>query len=144
MGLVFPNLSAAALSSIPREQMGYATSLFSMTRNVGASIGTSVLTTLLVRRQQIQQSYLVQHLSIFEAWRISQQPVRIPGAPHFDLNQLVNGKRGLAMIYGVVQAQAMMLSLNNIYRTLAAIMVVGLLLCVMLPRPQKQTAAVSH
>ncbi|MGH9207570.1 MAG: DHA2 family efflux MFS transporter permease subunit, partial [Acidimicrobiales bacterium] len=61
MGLVFPNLSAAALGSIPREQMGYAASLYSMTRNIGGSVGTSVLTTLLVRKEQIQQSHLVDH-----------------------------------------------------------------------------------
>ena len=65
MGLIFPNLSAAALSSIPREQIGYGGSLYSMTRNIGASIGTSVLTTMLVHREQVQQSHLVQHLSVF-------------------------------------------------------------------------------
>jgi MFS transporter, DHA2 family, multidrug resistance protein len=146
MGLVFPNLSAAALSSIPREQMGYATSLFSMTRNVGGPIGTSVLTTLLVRRQQVQQSYLVQHVSVFDAWRMSQQPVQMPGAPHFNIGQLLNGsKQGMAMIYAEVQGQAMMISLNNIYRMLAGIMVVGVLLCLMLPRAQaKAPAATAH
>jgi DHA2 family multidrug resistance protein len=145
MGLVFPNLSAAALSSIPREQMGYATSLFSMTRNVGGSIGTSVLTTLLVRRQQIQQSYLVEHLSVFDAWRISQQPVAVPGAPHFNVDQLVSGpKRGFAMMYGVVQGQAMMISLNNIYRMLSGLMVIGFLLCFLLPRAQSSKAIAAH
>jgi MFS transporter, DHA2 family, multidrug resistance protein len=142
MGLVFPNLSAAALSSIPREQMGYATSLFSMTRNVGASIGTSVLTTILVRRQQMQQSYLVEHVSVFDAWRLSQQPIRMPGAPQFDIGQFVSSpKRGLAMIYGAVQGQAMMLSLNNIYRMLAGIMLIGFLLCFLLPRAQRKSLA---
>jgi MFS transporter, DHA2 family, multidrug resistance protein len=142
MGLVFPNLSAAALTSIPREQMGYATSLFSMTRNVGGSIGTSVLTTILVRRQQVQQSYLVEHVSVFDAWRMSQQPVQVPGAPRFDIGQFIHGpQRGLAMIYGVVQGQAMMISLNNIYRMLAAIMVVGLLLCFLLPRAEGRASA---
>jgi DHA2 family multidrug resistance protein len=146
MGLVFPNLSAAALSSIPREQMGYATSLFSMTRNVGGSIGTSVLTTLLVRRQQVQQSYLVEHVSVFDAWRMSQQPVRVPGAPQFNIDQLISGsKRSLAMIYSAVQGQAMMISLNNIYRMLSGIMVVGFLFCFLLPRAQRKAAqAVAH
>ena len=73
VGLIFPNLSASALGSIPREQIGYAASLYSMTRNVGASIGTSVLTTILVRREQVQQSHLVQHVSVFDAWRLSEQ-----------------------------------------------------------------------
>jgi DHA2 family multidrug resistance protein len=145
MGLVFPNLSTAALSSIPREQMGYATSLFSMTRTVGGSIGTSVLTTMLVRQQQIQQSYLVEHMSVFDAWRMSWQPARMPGAPQFDIDQLVSGsKRGLAMIYGMVQGQAMMISLNNIYRMLAGIMVIGFMLCFLLPRAQGKAPAAAH
>jgi DHA2 family multidrug resistance protein len=144
MGLVFPNLSASALSSIPREQMGYATSLFSMTRNVGGSIGTSVLTTILVRRQQVQQSYLVEHVSVFDAWRMSQQPVRMPGAPQFNIDQFISGpKRGLALIYGALQGQAMMISLNNIYRMLSGIMVIGFLFCFLLPRAQRKPSTIA-
>ncbi len=146
MGLVFPNLSVAALSSIPREQMGYATSLFSMTRNVGGSIGTSVLTTMLVRRQQVQQSYLVEHVSVFDAWRMSHAAVRMPGAPKFDyIGQLVSGQnRGLARIYGAVQNQAMMISLNDIYRTLSGVMVIGVLSCMLLPPPHRKASAAAR
>lgn len=146
MGLVFPNLSASALSSIPREQMGYATSLFSMTRNIGGSIGTSVLTTLLVRKEQIQQSHLVDHVSVFDAWRMSQAPMHMPGAMHFNyMGQLVTGqKQGLAMIYGAVQSQAMMMALNSIYRTLAGEMLIGMLLCLLLPRARGRAPAGVH
>ena len=146
MGLVFPNLSAAALSSIPREQMGYASSLFSMSRNVGGSLGTSVLTTLLVRNQQVQQSHLVEHVSVFDAWRMSQTPRLMPGATHFNyMGQLVTGqKQGLAMIYGAVKSQAMMMALNNIYRTLAGVMVVAMLLCLLLPRARGKAPASAH
>jgi DHA2 family multidrug resistance protein len=146
MGLVFPNLSAAALSSIPREQMGYAMSLFSMTRNIGGSVGTSVLTTLLVRKQQVLQSHLVEHVSVFDAWRMSQAPVTIPGAIHFNyMGQLVTGqKQGLAMIYDAIKSQAMMMALNNIYRTLAGVMVIGMLLCLLLPRVQGRAAVTAH
>jgi hypothetical protein len=100
---------------------------------------------MLVRQQQIQQSYLVEHVSVFDAWRMSQQSVRVSGAPQFDIDQLVSGpKRGLAMIYGVVQGQAMMISLNNIYRMLAGIMVIGFILCFLLPRAQGKAAAAAH
>src|SRR5579885_883621 len=138
MGLVFPNLSASALSSIPREQMGYAASLYSMTRNVGGSIGTSVLTTLLVRREQVNQSRLVEHVSPFSAWDLSRSSLGLPGAIHFNyMNELVTGqKQGLAMLYGSVQSQATMLSLNNIYRTLSIVMILAISLCFMLPRPR--------
>src|SRR5205807_4550550 len=69
-GLVFPGLSAAALSAMPRQRMGYAASLYAVTRNLGAAIGTSYLTTMLIRQQQVQQSYLVEHVSIFSLIKI--------------------------------------------------------------------------
>jgi DHA2 family multidrug resistance protein len=146
MGLVFPNLSAAALGSIPREQMGYAASLYSMTRNIGGSIGTSVLTTLLVRREQVQQSQLVDHVSVFDMWRLGGNSAVLPGAIHFNyLNQLVTGqKQGLAMLYGSVQSQAMMLSLNNVYRSLSMVMIIAILLCLLLPRPRGHAPADAH
>jgi DHA2 family multidrug resistance protein len=146
MGLVFPNLSAAALGSIPREQMGYAASLYSMTRNVGGSIGTSVLTTLMVRREQIQQSRLVEHVSVFDMWRLGKGPGGMAGPMHFNyMNQLVTGqKQGLAMLYGSVQSQAMMLSLNNIYRSLSAVMIIAILLCLLLPRSQGRAPVDAH
>ena len=146
MGLIFPNLSAAALSSIPREQMGYAASIFSMSRNIGGSIGTSVLTTMLVRRQQVRQSHLVEHLSVFDAWRLSKTPARMPGAMHFDfMGSVVTGqKRGFALIYSSVQAQALMISLNDIYRMLAYMMILALFLCVLLPRARGKAPAGAH
>jgi DHA2 family multidrug resistance protein len=115
-----------------------------MTRNVGGSIGTSVLTTILVRRQQVQQSYLVEHVSVFDAWRMSHQPVRMPGAPHFNIDQLISGrKQGLAMVYAMVQGQAMMISLNNIYRMLSGLMLIGFALCFLLPRARRRAVAVA-
>jgi len=118
-GLVFPGLSAAALSSMPRQRMGYAASLYAVTRNLGAAIGTSYLTTMLIRQQQVRQSYLVEHVSIFSL-------VRIPamGSGQTDLaQQLVAGQhQGMMVLYHAVQRQAMMLSFNDIYRILAVVM----------------------
>jgi DHA2 family multidrug resistance protein len=111
MGLVFPNLSASALSSIAREQMGYAASIYSMTRNIGGSIGTSVLTTILIRKQQVQQSHLSERVTVFAAWQLSHRPAYMPGSIKFDyMGQLISGqKQGLAMLYGAVLSQATMI-----------------------------------
>ncbi len=118
-GLVFPGLSAAALSSMEKFKMQRAASLYSVTRNLGAAIGTSYLTTLLIHRQQVRQSYLVEHVSIFTL-----SHMRTPGARGFDLaRQLAMAQRhGMAMVYGLIQRQAMMLSFNDIYKMLAALM----------------------
>ena len=120
-GLVFPGLSAAALSSMQRQKMQRAASLYSVTRNLGAAIGTSYLTTLLIRREQVRQHHLVEHVSVFNLPRM-----HLPGpGGGVDLaRQLLAGqKAGLAMVYGLIQREAAMLSFNDIYRMLTLMMV---------------------
>ncbi|MGO9057385.1 MAG: DHA2 family efflux MFS transporter permease subunit [Candidatus Binataceae bacterium] len=117
--LIFPPLSAATLSCVSRERMGYAASLFSMIRNTGAAMGISVMSTMLVRNEQTHQSYLTEHFSVFDAWRMGMAPRRMPGAPHLlGPNSMTAAKHGFAMVYGQIQAQAAMLALNDIYWTL--------------------------
>jgi DHA2 family multidrug resistance protein len=125
-GMIFPPSSAAALSCVSRERMGYAASLYNMMRNTGAAIGIAWMTNNLVSRQQVHQFHLVEHFSVFSAWHVSKQAPRMPGAISFDyLPQLVTGhKEGFGMIYGSIQAQSMMLSFNDIYRILAGIAVI--------------------
>ena len=119
-GLVFGQISAIALASIPRERLGYASSLFNMMRNSGAAIGISALTSLFVSHQQIHQSHLAEHFSIFDAWRMSEQAPRMPGAPRFAITRLQTGHtEGLAMVYSTVQSQAAVLAFNDLYRLLA-------------------------
>jgi DHA2 family multidrug resistance protein len=123
-GLVFPQLSAISLAAVRRERMGYASSLFNMMRNTGAAIGISFLTSLFIDQQQIHQSRLAEHFSIFDAWRLSQQAPRMPGAPDFAIERLQMGhKEGLAMIYNIVQSQAAVLAFNDLYRMLAVLLI---------------------
>jgi DHA2 family multidrug resistance protein len=125
MGMIFPTLSATTLSCVSRERVGYAASLYNMMRNTGAAIGISYMTTVLVNHEQTHQSYLVEHFTVFDAWKMSATSHLRPGGPGFDyLPQIINGqKQGLGMVYGMIQRQAMMLAFNDIYRTLAYAMI---------------------
>jgi MFS transporter, DHA2 family, multidrug resistance protein len=139
-GLVFPGLSAAALSAMPRQKMGYAASLYAVTRNLGAAIGTSYLTTMLIRQQQIQQSYLVEHVSIFSL-------IRIPamGTAGDLAQQLAAGQhQGMLLLYRGVQRQAMMLSFNDIYRVLCVMMLILIPTFFFLQRDLRNTPAEGH
>jgi DHA2 family multidrug resistance protein len=140
-GLVFPGLSAAALSSMEKFKMQRAASLYSVTRNLGAAIGTSYLTTLLIHRQQIRQSYLVEHVSVFTLPRL-----RMPGARGADLAQqyAMGQHHGMAMIYGLVQRQAMMLSFNDIYRMLAVLMLLMVPTFFFLQRDMRNVSSAAH
>jgi DHA2 family multidrug resistance protein len=126
MGMIFPTLSASTLACVARERIGYAASLYNMMRNTGAAVGIAYMTTMLVDHEQIHQSRLSEHLSIFDAWKLSESAPRMPGASSFHyLPQMVSGQhQSFGMIYNAMQAQAAILSFNDIYRILAVLMAV--------------------
>ncbi|HXW83372.1 MAG TPA: hypothetical protein VEJ86_03135, partial [Candidatus Binataceae bacterium] len=82
------------------------------------AIGTSYLTTLLIHREQVQQNYLVQHVTVFVLPHLGM------GGSSLAQSLTSGDHRGMAMLYGMVQRQAMMLSFNDIYRMLCLLMVV--------------------
>jgi DHA2 family multidrug resistance protein len=126
LGMLFPVLSAVGFAGVRRERMGDAASLYNLMRNTGAAMGISYLTNMLVRYEQVHQSRLVDHFSIFDAWRLSQSAPRMPGGPQFHfLGDIISGqKQQLAMVYGVVTSQAAILSFDDLYRILAVMMLI--------------------
>ncbi len=145
-GMSFPILSAVALSTVERERMGYATSLFNMLQQQGRAIGIAYMTNVLVRNQQIHQARLVEHFSIFDAWRISKFGMHLPGSPTFHyLPQIILGqKQGLGMVYGMVQLQAAMMAFNDIYRLLAMVTILMIPSFLILRGPVSGTPAPAH
>jgi len=146
MGMIFPTLSATTLSCVSRERVGYAASLYNMMRNTGAAIGISYMTTVLVNHEQTHQSYLVEHFTAFDAWKMSEAARLTPGARSFDYSlQILTGqKQGLGMVYGMIQRQAMMLSFNDIYRTLAIVMMILIPTFLLLRRTQSSSSMAAH
>jgi DHA2 family multidrug resistance protein len=122
--LGWPTLSAAAVSCVSRERMGYAASLYNMMRNTGAAIGISMMSNLLTARQQVHQSYLVQHFSVFDAWQMSKRMPTVPGGIHMNVipGLTAGHQQGLGMVYATIQAQALLLAYNDVYRILAIAM----------------------
>src|SRR3954471_8331108 len=63
MGLVFIPLTTITNGPIPKEQMGNATSIFNLMRNIGASIGIASVTTVLARQAQVHTSTLAANIT---------------------------------------------------------------------------------
>lgn len=143
-GMIFPNTSAAALSCVAPQRIGYASSLFNMLRNTGAAIGIAFMTNTLLSRQQVHQSRLVEHFSVFDAWRLQALGQHLPGSPVFNHLQLPQGHQQLGMLYGAVQAQSAMLSFNDIYWVIAIGIIPLIPLCMLLPSSKRTAAAPAH
>jgi MFS transporter, DHA2 family, multidrug resistance protein len=52
-----------AMSSIPKDKMGNATSIFNLMRNTGGSLGIAIMTSFLARRNQFHQTSLAAHVT---------------------------------------------------------------------------------
>ncbi len=61
-GMLFVPISTAAYSFLPREKSNQASAMYNLARNIGGSVGISVMTTVIARRQQFHRSVLSAHL----------------------------------------------------------------------------------
>src|SRR6266481_1663768 len=63
MAFLFVPINTAAYSFLPREKNNAASGLMNLARNIGGSVGISLVTTMLDRRTQVHQANLAAHLS---------------------------------------------------------------------------------
>jgi MFS transporter, DHA2 family, multidrug resistance protein len=63
LGFLFVPINLASYIGMPLEKSNSIAGLVNFWRNIGSSVGTSMVTTLLARRAQVHQVYLVAHTS---------------------------------------------------------------------------------
>jgi DHA2 family multidrug resistance protein len=64
MGFIFIPATMVAYLGLPQEKSNAVAGLINFVRNMGSSVGTSVVTTLLARRAQMHQMVLASHTSL--------------------------------------------------------------------------------
>jgi len=62
-GSVFVPLSTTSVAGLPNEEIGNASGLYNLFRNVGGSIGISIVNTIVARHEQLHQNELVHSLT---------------------------------------------------------------------------------
>src|SRR4029078_852945 len=67
LAMLFVPPTTATMSPIPKEEMGNATSMFNLMRNLGGSVGIASATTFLFRRQQFHTQRLAAHERMLNA-----------------------------------------------------------------------------
>ncbi len=63
LGFVFVPLSTSTLGDLAAESVGNGSGLYNLMRNLGGSVGISIVETILARHQQLHRTELSQHLS---------------------------------------------------------------------------------
>jgi MFS transporter, DHA2 family, multidrug resistance protein len=119
VGFIFVPMSTLTLATVPRDKLVNATAVYSMMRNVGASVGIAVVTTLLAQRSQMHQANLVSHIT---TWDEETRARLAQWASHF-VAQGADGftaqRRAMAMLYRETVAQAQLLAYADDFWLLA-------------------------
>jgi MFS transporter, DHA2 family, multidrug resistance protein len=63
LGFLFVPLSAATLSTLPDEQRTEGAGFYNLSRNIGSSVGISVVNALLTRNTQVNHASIASHVT---------------------------------------------------------------------------------
>jgi DHA2 family multidrug resistance protein len=140
MGFLFIPLTTLTLSSIPRTEMGNATSAYNLLRNLGGSVGIAFSTTMFGRRAQFHQSRLTEHLTWFDR-AFGEAVARgraLAGHASPDLAPSAD-RLTMGNLYRQVVRQATMMGFNDAFWILSMMMFAILPLVLLLRRPAHQT-----
>jgi len=119
LGFLFVPINLVSYVGMPTEKSNNIAGLVNFMRNIGSSIGTSMVTTLIARRSQFHQVYLAAHTtmgkpSFTQAVRALAARLALSG---LDVSRATSKAYGL--IYGALIGQATTLAYIDTYWVLA-------------------------
>jgi MFS transporter, DHA2 family, multidrug resistance protein len=119
MGLLFVPLTTITNGLIPKEQMGNATSLFNLMRNIGASIGIASVTTISSRHAQIHTNTLGANVTPYNPLAQSMMAQMKAAFMARGMDAATATRQAAAGLFGMVQQQAAMMGYVDVFFLLA-------------------------
>jgi MFS transporter, DHA2 family, multidrug resistance protein len=139
LAMTFVPLTTLTLSTISKEEMGNATGIFSLLRNIGGSVGIAIAATLLQRYAQFYQNTLVSHVNPYNPEVQARLAAIKSGMIARGTDAVTAEKTALAMIYGSVKQQSYMLSYNRIFFIVGLAFLASIPLLLLLKKPHPHT-----
>ncbi len=128
-GFVFVPLAAVTFATLSPRFRNEGTALFSLMRNVGSSVGISVVETLLTRNTQIMHSRIAEHVTPFSEPLQAQAP------------DAMSTLHGLATLNHAVTSQAMMIAYDNDFKLMLVLTLCTIPLVALLRTGRRRAAA---
>jgi len=138
MGFIFVPLTTATHDPIPKEQMGNATSIFNVMRNIGGSVGIAMVTTIYARSTQSNTNILGLNVNPSNGAAAT----ALEGAKQLFMSKGMDvqtaTRQAYASVFGMVQQQAAMVAFVSAFRFLAILFICCVPL-IYLMKPPKHT-----
>jgi DHA2 family multidrug resistance protein len=129
LGLVFVPLSTVAFATLDPRFRTDAASLFNLVRNIGSSIGISIVTVLLTRNVQVNHSELAGGLTPFN----QNLAAAMPGA-------VAGNTTSLSQLDQLVNQQALMISYIDDFKLMMIVTLAAIPLALFLRKPKAAPA----
>jgi DHA2 family multidrug resistance protein len=130
LGLVFVPLSTVAFATLEGRFRTDAASLFSLVRNIGSSIGISIVSVVLTRNTQINHAELGAGLTPFNQTLQGVMPSAVSG------NQVA-----LSQLDNLVNLQALMIAYIDDFKLMMVVTLCAIPLALLLRKPKRAPAA---
>jgi len=120
LSFVFVPIGNMATVTLTNEQMGNATGIFNLLRNIGGSIGISLASTMLVRRMDFHQAHIAATVPLTGIWF---QQHRAAMAAYFahQLGPAHGQPAALAALYMQLERQALLWGFIDVFRWTALV-----------------------
>jgi DHA2 family multidrug resistance protein len=118
IGFVFVPLTIMATGTLTNEQIGNATGIFNLMRNIGGSFGIAAVSTMLARSAQVHQAAMVQHLTPYDP-AYQQRLNDLTSAFAARGNPMTAAQQAYVAIYQSLAQQATLLAYIDNFRLLA-------------------------
>ena len=134
IGFLFVPITMAGYIGIPVEKGNSVSGMVNFMRNIGSSIGTSLVTTMLARRAQYHQQVLVGHITpdtpaVRDALRALTKHIAASGMSFYDAH-----REAIARLYAQLNRQAHTLAYLDTFWVLAALSAVMFVLAFFLKK----------
>jgi MFS transporter, DHA2 family, multidrug resistance protein len=134
LGFLFVPLTTVAFSTLPAAMRGEGTGLYNLSRNIGSSVGISVVTALLTENVQTNHANIAVYVTPFN------HAFAAPMAMHV-LNPLTAA--GRAALDGMISLQALIIAYTDDFKLLMILSLAVMPLVLLLKKPAAP-AAVDH
>jgi DHA2 family multidrug resistance protein len=137
-------LSAMATAGIEKEQVGSASALFNMMRNLGGSVGTAVASTLVTQREQFHSVRLHEHITDYDlAVRnfITEATTRLH---HAGATFAVAHDQAMGVLAAKIRNEAYVMAFNDAFASVAVVLFIAVIAAMLLKKPQGQLHAAAE
>src|ERR1700722_17925013 len=115
LGLLFVPVTMAGYIGMPAEKANSVAGIINFMRNIGSSVGTSMVTTLLARRAQVHQVVLSQHTTRFDLTLQHQVKTLGQRLVHSGVSVADAPKRAYGLLYRAMGGQVETLAYIDIF-----------------------------